>query len=240
MTQYIYGKNAVLARIEKQEAIEELYVYEGMKDQRFLARLSALKFKKVSRQQLEQLCGNPNHQGVVAKIQEYKYAPLEEVIALANTQEYPLLVMLDGIEDPHNLGAILRTCEAIGVKGVIVHKYHSAPLSSTVAKVSTGAIEYVKVAQVANLTTTLKRLKKEGYWVVGAEASGPLDYRAVDYKTKIVLVIGSEGYGIAPLVFKQCDFKVHLPMEGKINSLNASNATAILLYAIHSNRYPIK
>lgn len=240
MAQYIYGKNAVLALIENKKEIEELYVYEGIRDNKLLTKLQNTPYKMVNKDVLDRLCHSPNHQGIVAKIKEYKYASLDEVIALADKEEYPLIVMLDSIEDPHNLGAIIRTCEAIGVNSIIVPKHHNTPLNSTVAKVSTGAIEYVKVAQVTNLTTTLNRLKKEGYWVVGAEASGNLDYRDVDYKTKIVLVVGSEGYGIAPLVFKQCDFKVNLPMKGHVNSLNASNAAAILLYAIHANRYPLK
>lgn len=240
MAQYIYGRNVVFARIESHEEIEEVYIHEGIKDQKFLSKLAGIPYKTVNRKQLERLCGSPNHQGIVAKIKEYQYASLDEVIKVADQEEYPLIVMLDSIEDPHNLGAILRTCEAIGVRSVIVPKHHNSPLSSTVAKVSTGAIEYVKVAQVVNLTTTLNRLKKEGYWAVGAEASGDMDYRAVDYKTKIVLVVGSEGYGIAPLVYKNCDFKIRLPMKGHVNSLNASNAAAILLYAIYNNRYPLK
>ncbi len=239
MAQYIYGKNAVLSRVENKGDIEAIYVLETLKDSRIIAKLQDYSVSYVSKAKLSNLCGNPNHQGLVAKIKTYDYASLEEVINIAEQQEYPLIVMLDGMEDPHNVGAILRTCESIGVNSVIVPKHNCAPLTSTVAKVSTGAIEYVKVAEVTNLTTTINKLQKLGYWVVGAEASGDTDYRKVDYKTKIVLVIGSEGKGIAPLVYKQCDFKISLPMKGKINSLNASNAAAILLYAIHANRYPI-
>lgn len=237
--QYIYGKNAILSRIANKGDFETIYVADGLKDQRFLDTLKKYNIKFVDRNKLEQLCGSNAHQGVVASIKEYKYASLDEVIKEAEKEEYPLIVMLDGIEDPHNLGAIMRSCESIGVRSIIVPKFNNAPLNSTVAKVSTGAIEFVKVAQVTNLTNTIHSLQEKGYWVVGAEASGNLDYREVDYKTKIVLVIGSEGKGIAPLVFKNCDFKIRLPMKGKVNSLNASNAAAILLYAIHANRYPL-
>ena len=230
MAQYIYGKNAVLSRIESSKDVEEIYVFEGLKDEKFLSKIKDCNVIKASKSKLSNLCGHPNHQGVVAKVKTYPYASLQEVIDLAEKQEYPLIVMLSGMEDPHNLGAILRTCEAIGVTGIIVPKHNCAPLTGTVAKVSTGAIEYVKVAEVVNLTTTIKKLQELGYWVVGAEASGDVDYRAVDYKTKIVLVIGSEGKGIAPLVFKQCDYKISLPMKGKINSLNASVACGIAVY----------
>ena len=134
----------------------------------------------------------------------------------------------------------MRTCDALDINSIIVPKHNSAPLTSTVAKVSTGAIEYVKVAEVSNLTNTINKLKDLGYWVVGAEASGTIDYRKVDYKTKIALVVGSEGKGISRLVLKQCDYVVSIPMLGHVNSLNVSNATAVLLYGIHSVRYPAK
>lgn len=240
MSLYIYGRNTVLARVESREEIEKIFIQDGVKDPRILKLSEQFDVEMASRQKLTKLCGNENHQGIVAAIKTYDYHPLEELLKDADKEEYPILIMLDGVDNPHNLGAIMRTCEAIGVKGIIMSKHNSCPLTSAVAKVSTGAIEYVKVASVTNLTQTLNKLKEKGYWVVGAEASGDTDYRAVDYKTKICLVVGSEGKGISPLVFKQCDFKISLPMLGKVNSLNVSNATAILLYEIYSNRHPLE
>ena len=147
--------------------------------------------------------------------------------------------MLDGLEDPHNLGAILRTCDAVGVDGVIIGKNRSVSLNATVAKVSTGAIHHVKVAQVTNLTRTLEELKKKSFWVVGCELENSQDYRAVDYNMPTVLVIGSEGFGISRLVKKSCDIHVVLPMVGHVNSLNASVATAVLLYQVYNSRHPL-
>lgn len=236
----IYGRNTVLSRIANNNDIEELYLIEGMKDKRIVEASKDIPVKYMNRKQLDKLCATENHQGIAAKVHTYDYHSLQELLKDASKQEYPILVMLDGVDNPSNLGAIMRTCECIGVSGIITSKHNSCPLTSTVAKVSTGAIDYVKVAQVTNLTQTITKLKEEGYWIVGAEASGDVDYRDVDYKTKICLVMGSEGKGISQLVYKQCDFKVRLPMVGQINSLNVSNATAILLYQIYSNRYPSK
>lgn len=239
MAQYIYGKNVVLSRIEKGADIVKVYLAEGFKDKKILDSISCpVEFCKSSK--LDKLCGCSYHQGVVAEVKIYPYAPLEKILKACKDVTYPLIVILDGVEDPHNLGAITRTCDAIGVNGIIVPKHGSSPLTSTVVKVSTGAIEYVPIAQVTNLTQTIKKLKDEGFWIVGAEAFESIDYRSVDYKCPIALVMGSEGKGISRLVLEQCDFKVKLPMVGHVNSLNVSNATAILLYEIYSNRFPAK
>ena len=144
--------------------------------------------------------------------------------------------MLDGVEDPHNLGDILRSVDAVNAQGVIIGKHNQVPLNATVAKVSTGAIEYVNVAQVVNLTNTIKYLKEKGYWIVGAEASESQDFNKLKYDFPTLLVVGSEGKGISPLVLKQCDYRVKIPMEGHVNSLNVSVATAVLLYGIYLNR----
>ena len=147
--------------------------------------------------------------------------------------------MLDGLEDPHNLGAILRTCDALEVDGVIIGKNRSVGLTPTVAKVSTGAIDYVRVAQVTNLSRTLDDLKKQGFWVVGCDLDNSQDYRAIDYNMPLVIVIGSEGFGISRLVKKNCDMNVVLPMNGHVTSLNASVATAVILYQVYSSRHPL-
>jgi len=240
MEQYIYGKNAIKHRIENEADIEEIMLQEGFKDERLMELIKdKYPTRYVRSSYLDKLSNKGVHQGIIAKIKTYKTADIEALLDNIKVIENPLLVMLDGIQDPHNLGAILRTCDAIGVNGVIVPKHRSAPLNSTVAKVSTGAIEFVLVSEVTNLTSTLKKLKEKGFWVVGAEADNSQDYRDLDYKMPIVLVIGSEGKGISRLVLEQCDYKIHLPMVGHVNSLNASVATAILLYQIYSNKNPL-
>ena len=240
MEQYIYGKNAIKHRIENEADIEEIMLQEGFKDERLMELIKdKYPTRYVRSSYLDKLSNKGAHQGIIAKIKTYKTADIEALLDNIKVIENPLLVMLDGIQDPHNLGAILRTCDAIGVNGVIVPKHRSAPLNSTVAKVSTGAIEFVLVSEVTNLTSTLKKLKEKGFWVVGAEADNSQDYRDLDYKMPMVLVIGSEGKGISRLVLEQCDYKIHLPMVGHVNSLNASVATAILLYQIYSNKNPL-
>jgi len=240
MALYIYGRNTCLNRIKNEQDIKKIYIQEGLRNPLILEAIKDKQYETVSRSKLDRLCGSENHQGVVCEIESYDYLDFNELVKRTSDEEYPLIVMLDGVNDPHNLGAIMRTCEAIGCKSIIVPKHNSVGLTNVVAKVSTGAIEKVRVAEVTNLTTTLKKLKEEGFWVVGAEANGNVDYRKVDYKTKIVLVLGSEGFGVSRLVFEQCDYKVSLPMVGTINSLNVSNAAAILLYQIFSGRYPAK
>ena len=193
----------------------------------------------VKKSKLDSLAGNEFHQGIVAKVHTYEYYDFDDLIEDVKDKSNALIVMLDGIEDPHNLGAILRSSEAMGVDGVIVPKHGSCPLNSTVAKSSTGAIDNVKVVEVNNLNNAIKKLKDNGFWVVGAEANNSVDYRAVDYNDKIVLIVGSEGKGISKLVISNCDYKVKLPMVGKVNSLNVSVACAVLLYQIYNNRNPL-
>lgn len=241
MSQYIYGRNVIVSRIKEAKDIDEIYIQDTFKDKSILDLVVKNNIKTFfcKKSKLDNLAGNEFHQGIVAKVHTYKYYDFDQIIEDLSTKENPLLVMLDGIEDPHNFGAILRSCEAIGVDGVIVPKHGSCPLNSTVAKTSTGAIEIVKVVEVVNLNTAIKRLKDEGYWIVGAEANNSLDYREVNYDGKIVLIVGSEGKGISRLVSENCDYKVRLPMVGKVNSLNVSVACAVLLYQIYNNRFPL-
>ena len=241
MGQYIYGRNTVKEKLNSDEVVEEAYLLDSLKDQALLDLLNKKKVNviKCNRAKLDKIAGNTFHQGIILKVKEYKSYELEEILDENEANQESLLVILDGVEDPHNLGAILRTSEAVGVNGVIVSKNHSAPLNSTVAKTSTGAIELVKVAKVSNLTYAINKLKDRGYWIVAAEAKESMDYRQVDYKGKIALVVGSEGKGISRLVLENCDYRVRLPMVGKITSLNVSNATAILLYQVYNSRHPL-
>ena len=167
--------------------------------------------------------------------------PLPDLIAKATQKEEPaFIIILDGLEDPHNLGAILRTADAAGVDGIVIRKDRSVGLTSTVAKLSTGAIEHIPVACVANLTVAINQLKEAGLWIAGTDASEAQDYRTLDATLPLGLVIGSEGKGMSRLVREACDFKVYLPMRGHVTSLNASVAAALLMYEIYNKRNPIK
>lgn len=241
MAQYIYGRNVVVSRLKEAKDIDEIYVLETFKEKNVLELIRTSKVKTFfcKKGKLDNLAGNEFHQGIVAKVHTYDYYDFNELLDDLRNKSDSLLVILDGIEDPHNLGAILRSCEAVGVDGVIVSKHGTCPLNSTVAKTSTGAIDLVKVCEVNNLNTAIKKLKDEGFWIVGAEATNSVDYREVDYGGKIALVVGSEGKGISRLVIENCDYKVKLPMVGKINSLNVSVACAVLLYQVYNNRFPL-
>ncbi len=242
MKQFIYGKNTVLEALYGDKKIYKLYVLQSVIDDKIkrVCQKRKIEYIITDKQKLYQLVGKVVHQGIVAEVKGYDYSSLDEILNTIPKNKQPLLLMLDGLEDPHNLGAILRTCDAIGVDGVIVGKNRSVGLTPTVAKVSTGAIDHIKVAQVTNLSRTLDMLKQKGFWVVGCDLDESQDYRAVDYNMPIVIVIGSEGFGISRLVKKQCDFNVVLPMVGHVQSLNASVAAAVILYEVYNSRHPLK
>ncbi|MDD3348087.1 MAG: 23S rRNA (guanosine(2251)-2'-O)-methyltransferase RlmB [Bacilli bacterium] len=229
MSEYIFGKNVVKEAFSNPERIEEIYILDKNTEFIALAKQFRLQYKIISSTEMDKMVSGL-HQGVVAMVKDYQYYQLSEVV---NTQKTSLIIALDGLEDPHNLGAILRTCEAADVDGVILPKNRSVKLNNTVAKVSAGAIEYIKVVEVVNLTQTLKQLKEKGYWIVGAEKSQKSSSMwDIKYDMPIVLVIGSEGKGISRLVKEECDFLVEIPMLGKINSLNASVSAGIMIYEI--------
>ncbi len=241
MSQFVYGKNTVIQLLKSGRDFRKLLIAKDSKNQEIidLAKRQNQKITFVSRKELDALT-KENHQGVYGEIEDFRTYTLEDLLESIPQGKLPLLVMLDSLEDPHNLGAILRTCDAVEVDGVIIRKNRSVSLNATVAKVSCGAIDTVKVAEVTNLNETLKTLKKQGYWVCGADNNQALDYRAVDYNMPLVLVIGSEGAGISHLVQKSLDYSVVLPMKGQITSLNASVATGIMLYEIFSQRHPLE
>lgn len=238
--QYVYGKNVVKQLLKDNKAIHEIILQEGVRDQILEAeiRKKQIPVKFMGKKKMDQMLQG-NHQGIAAAIDDYKTWDIEELLESIPRGKQPLLVMLDGLEDPHNLGAILRTCDCIGADGVIIGKHRNVRLTPTVAKVSTGAIDTVKVSMVTNLAQTIKYLKKQGYWVVGTAFENSKDYREGQYDVPLVLVIGSEGFGISNLVQKNCDYCVRLPMEGSVTSLNASVAAGILLYQIHAQRHPL-
>lgn len=238
MKEYIYGKNSCYEILESDKKVYEMLLLKGSKEERLksLARDKGIKVIEMAAKQFDTKFNNARHQGVALLIDGYEYSDLNQMLHKAKQKTNPLFVMLDGLEDPHNLGSIMRTCDAIGVDGIIIPKNRSVGLNATVAKVSTGAIEHMPVAQVTNLTRTLKDLKKEGYWICGTDATNATQYDKLNYDMPLVLVVGSEGQGISRLVLKECDYIVKLPMVGHVTSLNASVATGIMLYQIYSSR----
>ncbi len=232
----IYGKNTVLEALKTNKDIVKIYVSSNNLE--LVKRFTTNKKIETIVLQLKEFdkMFTGNHQGIACEIAEYNYVSLDEIIRKNSSNENAALVILDGLEDPHNLGAILRTADATGMNGVIIPKNRSVSLNSTVAKVSTGAIEHVDCCQVTNLVNAMNDLKKAGYWIIGLELDGSIDYRKQDYKGKIAVVIGSAGKGISRLVKENCDFKVFIPMVGHVNSLNASVSASILFYEILRNR----
>ncbi len=241
MTQYVYGKNIVKQLLEEKKKIYEVLLVEGLQDKEVevLLKKGQTKYTILTRKQMDRKLGEVRHQGIAALIDDYETYQIEEILAEIPKDKIPLLVLLDGLEDPHNLGAILRSSDCAGVDGIIIGKHRNVKLTPTVAKVSTGAIDTVKVSIVTNLVQTIKYLKEKGFWVVGADFHQAKDYREGHYDVPIVLVIGSEGFGISSLVRKNCDYCVKLPMMGSVSSLNASVACGILLYQILHQRNPL-
>ena len=237
----ICGRNPVLEALRSGREIDRILVAHGTGGGSVTAiiakcRAKGILIKEISPQKLDYYCGGANHQGVAVMFASQEYATVEDMFALAETRgEKPFLIICDEIEDPHNLGAIIRTAEATGVHGVIIPERRSASLNATVAKAACGALEYVPVARVTNIANTIDALKQHGVWVFGADMDGD-DYTRTDFDTPCALVIGNEGKGIGALTAKKCDAVISLPMCGKINSLNASVAAGILMYEVVRSR----
>ena len=232
---YVYGKNVLKEYLGNNQKINNVYLTEGFKDKDILNLIEKnnLNYSYLPKNKIDRLV-NGNHQGIILDIDDFKYSSLEE--ALSNIKnEYPLLVMLDHLEDPHNLGAIIRTSEALGVDGIIIPNKRSISVNGTVIKTSAGAISNIPIIEVSNLVNTMNILKKKGFWFVGTDMNGE-DYSTLDYKMPLCLVIGSEGSGMSNLVRKTCDYIVSIPMKGKVNSLNASVASAIVISNVILNR----
>jgi 23S rRNA (guanosine2251-2'-O)-methyltransferase len=231
----LLGRNAVTEALRAGRGINRILLAEGSREAQIapileLARTRGVPVEFVEREKIERAAQGARHQGVLAQAAPVAYQELDAILRAAEQKGHaPLLVLLDELEDPHNLGALLRTADATGVDGILIPRRRSVPLNATVAKTSAGAIEYVPVARIGNVTQTLKELKAKGFWVAGADMDGT-PYDKADLKGALVLVIGSEGHGMTRLVKEQCDFIVSLPMVGRINSLNASVAGSILMY----------
>lgn len=242
--EYIIGRNPVLEALRSERDINKIWISEGSQKGSMLPLIGLAKEKKVfvqivPKKKIDQMVEGI-HQGVIAQVAAYDYVELDDLFAkAAERDEAPFFMILDEIEDPHNLGSIMRTADAVGAHGIIIPKRRAVGLTATVAKASTGAIEYIPVARVTNLSRAVEELKERGVWIVGTDAKGSDDYRNMDGKMPIGLVIGSEGKGMARLMKEKCDFLIRLPMAGKVTSLNASVAASLLMYEVYRKRNPL-
>ncbi|MDR0880418.1 MAG: 23S rRNA (guanosine(2251)-2'-O)-methyltransferase RlmB [Clostridioides sp.] len=238
---YIEGRNPVIEAIKSGREIDKIMVANSAKEGSIKKLLGMAKEKNlviqyVERQKLDEISESHAHQGVIAQVSEYSYWDLDELIAETKKKdEDPFFIILDEINDPHNLGAIIRTADAVGAHGVIIPKRRSVNVTPVAIKASAGAIEYVPVCKVTNIVNTIKRLKEEGLWIAAVDMDGDAFYKQ-NMKGPLGLVIGSEGYGISRLVKENCDFNVSMPMVGHVTSLNASVAGSIILYEVLKQR----
>ncbi|KXH80773.1 23S rRNA (guanosine(2251)-2'-O)-methyltransferase RlmB [Sporosarcina sp. HYO08] len=243
-TELIGGKNPVLEALRSDRELNKIWVAEGLNKKsigeiQVLAKKRGIIVQTAPKQKLDKML-DVNHQGVIASVAAYRYADLEDLFARASSRkEDPLFLILDELEDPHNLGSILRTADATGVHGVIIPKRRSVGLTGVVAKASTGAIEHIPVVRVNNLSQTVEELKKRGVWIAGTDAAGAADYRSMDCTLPLAIIIGSEGKGMSRILKEKCDFLYFLPMFGHVTSLNASVAASLLMYEVVRKRRPI-
>ncbi len=223
---YVYGKNVALEYLNNNKKIKKAFIQNNFNDFDIINKINK---KNINRQTLLKIDMDKKvdglHQGIILDVEDYKYSNLDDI----TKGEDSLIVMLDHIEDPHNFGAIIRTCEAAGVDGIIIPENRSVEVNATVIKTSVGTTEKVKIVQVTNLNNTIKILKDRGYWIFGTDMDGT-DYTKLNYKGKTCIICGNEGFGISKLVKENCDFIAAIPMKGEVNSLNASVATGIVLF----------
>lgn len=228
----VYGRKIAIELLKSKQNIKKVILQENFSDKEINSLLEKSKFKAEikSKREMDHLC-NANHQGIIVDIADYKYKSMTDI-----TDQDSFIVILDHLEDPHNLGAIIRTSEAAGVDAIIIPKDRQVQVNSTVMKTSAGALTNMEVISVSNIVNAMEKLKKMGFWIVGTALEDSIDYRDIDYQGKIALVIGNEGKGISGIVRKSCDFVAKIPMYGEINSLNASVASAIMIYEVVRNR----
>ena len=238
----VEGRNAVLELLESGRDINKILVANGEKHGSIHKILAIAKERKIivteiEKNKLNQIAQTPNNQGVIAIVPPSDYCEVEDILDEAKRKnEKPFILILDGIEDPHNLGSIIRTAETAGVHGIIIPKRRAASVNSTVSKVSAGAVEYMKIARVNNINETIRYLKEQDVWICGTDMDTDTIYTKQDYKMPIAIVIGSEGFGMSRLVKENCDFLVKIPMKGKITSLNASVSAGIIMYEVVRKR----
>ena len=235
----IFGRNAVFELFDSDVTVNSVYIAENSPIKAkavALAKKKGCSLKEVKAEKLSSLSGGGNHQGIVATVSEAEYKSLDELFSVSSERgEKPFFILLDSVEDPHNLGAVIRTAECAGAHGVIIEKRHSALVSDTVVKTSAGAALHLPICRVSNAASALREMKEKGVWVVGADMNGE-DYRKIDLDMPVCLVIGSEGKGMKRIIREECDFIASIPQFGKINSLNASVAAALLIYEVVRSR----
>ncbi|NDI36971.1 23S rRNA (guanosine(2251)-2'-O)-methyltransferase RlmB [Chengkuizengella sediminis] len=242
-TEYIAGKHSVLEAMRSQRSIHKIWIADQTQKSSIQPILTEAKnsgaiLQYVDKKKLDQMVPDIKHQGVVAQVASYQYAEVDDILsAAAEKNETPFFLILDEIEDPHNLGSILRSCDCTGVHGVIIPKRRSAGLTASVSKTSAGAVEHIPVARVTNLGQTIDKLKKQGIWIAGADVSAEENIYRTDLTLPIGIVIGNEHKGIGRLIKEKCDFLIKLPMYGQINSLNASVAAGVIMYEVVRQRH---
>ena len=235
---HVEGRNSVLELLDSGKDINKIYITKGEKHGSINKIIQKAKDKKViiiekDRRQMDKIAENTNYQGVIAIVPPYEYCDVEDILKVAKERnEIPFILILDGIEDPHNLGSIIRTAETAGVHGIIIPKRRSASVNSTVNKTSAGAVEYMKIARVTNISDTIEMIKKEGLWIIGTDINTNTCYDKQDYNMPIAIVIGNEGRRTPNRIKNNCDFLVKIPMNGKITSLNASVSAGIIMYKV--------
>lgn len=231
----VYGKNVALAVLKENTKVNNIYLSNHFKEDEILRLINKknIPYKIIDSREMDRI-ESGLHQGIIMDIEDIKTYELEEIIPKIN-KDNALVVILDHLEDPHNFGAIVRSCEAFGVDTIIIPKDRSVQITSTVYKTSVGTIEKVKIIKVANINNAIEKLKKYNYWIIGTDMEGT-NYTSIDYKTNIALIIGNEGKGISPLVKRNCDYLAKIPMEGTVNSLNASVACGVFLSEIVRSR----
>ena len=237
----IIGRKPVLEALNAEEEIEQVYILYGQQGGiinaiRVAAKKRGIKCNQIPLERFKTYSPDKNAQGVIALKQDYKFSTIDNIISEAKKTSLPLILILDEIQDPHNVGAIFRSAECSGVDGIIITKHHSATITSTVTKTSAGATEHLKICQVNNLSQTIDELKDKGFWIVGSSLENAKNYTEVDYKIPIALIVGNEEKGIRKLTASKCDFLVKISMSGKIQSLNVSVATGIILFEILRQR----
>ena len=238
----IMGRNPIMEVLKSERDINKILVASGEKKGSIIEILRIARDKKIVVQETEMskldfISNNGNHQGIIAYVAPFPYVEVEDILEKARSKnEKAFVIIADGITDPHNLGALVRTAEALGAHGIIIPKRNSVPVTSTVAKVSAGAIEYLSVARVTNIARCIEDLKKEGLWIIGADMDGKTELSKADLNSPVALVVGGEDTGIGKLVKEKCDIVVSIPMKGKISSLNASVAGAIMMYEVARQR----
>ena len=240
----IAGKNPVLEALRSTRDINKIWIAEGVKKNGIKELLDMASERRivvqfVPKQKIDNL-SSENHQGVVASVAAYNYAELDDIFKIAEERgEDPFIMILDELEDPHNLGSIMRTADAVGAHGIIIPKRRSVSLTAVVAKSSTGAIEYIPTVRVNNLSQTVDELKERGVWIAGTDAKGSQDYRLMDATLPLAVIIGSEGKGMSRILKEKCDFLYNLPMVGHVTSLNASVAASLLMYEVYRKRHEL-